>query len=175
MDSNSLANIHKSTYQGRAVAVKALKAPRIQAPVDTHKVRMPRLYMSLPVLTRWVHQRLVKEVIGWAWLRHENILPFVGITVESNQFSVVSEWIPNGDILSFVAQNPGRNLFPLVCWPWFVGSLRALTPTFTANRHSCWVAIPAPELFCSWGSERGNDPIYPNTKTLKVRRRPLLF
>ena len=114
MESNGSANIYKATYQGRVVTVKALKAHRMQAPDDTHKVRMPRYYISLPVLTHWVFQRLVKEVIGWAWLRHENILPFVGITMQSDQFSVVSEWIPNGDIVSFVAQNPGRNLFPLV-------------------------------------------------------------
>lgn len=157
VESNGSATIYKATYQGRVVAVKALKARRIQAPDDTHKVRVPRLYLSSPVFTRWVFQRLVKEVIGWAWLRHENVLPFVGITMQSNQFSIVSEWIPNGDIVSFVAQNPGRNLFPLVCCLWSLGSLQVLTPAFIANRHSCWVTIPASERFRSRGSERGNQ------------------
>ena len=156
VDSNGLANVHKATYQGRAVAVKALKARRMQEPDGTHKVRMPRLHLSLPILTRWVLQRLVKEVIGWAWLRHENILPFVGIAMQSNRFWVVSEWLPNGDIVSFVAQNPGRNLFPLVRWLWFVGSLRGLTLASIANRHSCRAAIPAPERFRSRKFERGN-------------------
>ena len=134
VDSNDLAIIHKATYQGRMVTIKALKARRIQAPDDTHKVR-GYSDRSIVTDTRLVGplQRLVKEVIGWAWLRHENILPFVGITIQSNRFSVVSEWIPNGDIMSFVAQNPGRNLFPLVCWLWLVGSLRVLTPAFIVD------------------------------------------
>ena len=40
VDSNGLANIHKATYQGRVVAVKALKPRRIQTSDDTHKVRV---------------------------------------------------------------------------------------------------------------------------------------
>ena len=113
-NSNGPANIHKANYQGRVVAVKALEARHIQAPDNMHNVRTRWFIPSLFILTRWACQRLVKEVIGWAWLRHENVLPFVGITMQPNQFSIVSEWIPNGDIMSFIAHNPNRNLFPLV-------------------------------------------------------------
>jgi len=61
-----------------------------------------------------VHKRLVKEVVGWARLRHENILPFIGVSTQPTQFSIVSEWMPHGDIMSFVEDHPNRNLFPLL-------------------------------------------------------------
>ncbi|KAF9646422.1 hypothetical protein BDM02DRAFT_3021911 [Thelephora ganbajun] len=61
-----------------------------------------------------MHKRLVKEAVGWAWLRHENILPFIGIATQPIRFSMVSEWMPNGDIMSFIAHNPNQNLFPLL-------------------------------------------------------------
>lgn len=107
------ANVYKAAYRGRPVAVKALKAGRAQTQDDVHKVRSRR-FVFIVTYTHEVPQRFVKEVVGWAWLRHENILPFIGITMQPYRFSIVSEWIPNGDITSFVAQSPNRNPFPLV-------------------------------------------------------------
>jgi len=34
--------------------------------------------------------------------------------VKSNQCSMVSGWVPNGDVMSFIAHNPNRNPFPLL-------------------------------------------------------------
>ena len=113
MSSNNSANVHKATYRGRAVAVKALKARHTQTQDDVHKVRT-RPFVLFITYIHWVSQRLVREVVGWAWLRHENILPFIGITTQPNRFAIVSEWIPHCDITSFIARNPNRNLFPLV-------------------------------------------------------------
>jgi serine/threonine protein kinase len=116
VNSSSSANVHKATYHGRAVAVKALKARRVQTPDDMHKVGT-QWFVFIVTYTHLIPQRLVGEVVGWAWLRHENILPFIGITTQPNRFSMVSEWIPNGDIMSFIAHSPNRNVFPLVSWP----------------------------------------------------------
>ena len=113
LKSSGSADIYKATYRGRAVAVKALKTLRTQTPEYTHKVRIRR-FVSAVNFIYWIFQRLVKEVVGWAWLRHENIVPFIGIATQPTRFSIVSEWIPNGDIMSFIARNPGQNLFPLV-------------------------------------------------------------
>ena len=111
--SSGSANVYKATYRGRAVAVKALRTLRTQTPEYTHKVRTWRSVFVVNFIY-WIFQRLVKEVVGWAWLRHENIVPFIGIATQPTRFSIVSEWIPNGDIMSFFARNPGQNLFPLV-------------------------------------------------------------
>lgn len=116
VNSNSSANVYKATYQGRAVAVKVLKARRMKMPDNMHKVRARRFTLSASY-THLISQRLVKEVVGWAWLRHENILPFIGIATQPNKFSMVSEWIPNGDVMSFISHGPNRNPFPFVSWP----------------------------------------------------------
>ena len=113
LKSSGSADIYKATYRGRAVAVKALKIHHTQTPEYTHKVRTQR-FASVVNYTHRISQRLIKEVVLWAWLRHENIAPFIGISAQSTRFLIVSEWIPNEHIMSFIASNPGRNLFPLV-------------------------------------------------------------
>lgn len=95
VNASGSANIHKANYEGREVSVKTLKV-RSKQPLDS------------------AHKRLVKEVIGWARLRHENILPFIGVSTHPTRFSMVSEWMPHGDIMSFIAHNNNRNLFPLL-------------------------------------------------------------
>jgi hypothetical protein len=67
--------------------------------------------------TRWNLKQgpklLVGEVVGWKWLRHENILPFVGVIL-SPSFSIVSEWMENGDIMNFTRIHPDYNRLRLV-------------------------------------------------------------
>lgn len=54
---------------------------------------------------------LAREVIGWKWLQHENILPFVGVTPE---FAIVSELMEHGSVKDFIANYPRHNRFHLV-------------------------------------------------------------
>lgn len=57
---------------------------------------------------------LVKEVIGWKWLQHENILPFIGVTLTPPLFSIVSERMENGNIVDFIKARPDHNRLRLV-------------------------------------------------------------
>jgi hypothetical protein len=59
-------------------------------------------------------QRFAKGVVKWKWLRHENILPFVGVTSEPPPFSIISAWMENGNIMSFIRANPDQDPFILV-------------------------------------------------------------
>ena len=52
--------------------------------------------------------------MGWKWLQHKNILPFVGVTSEPPPFSMVSAWMENGNIMSFIKANQNQNPFNLV-------------------------------------------------------------
>ncbi|KAF9648290.1 kinase-like protein [Thelephora ganbajun] len=52
---------------------------------------------------------LVKEVVGWKWLRHENILPFLGVLSKPPSFSIVSERMDNENIMNFVRARPNFN------------------------------------------------------------------
>ena len=57
---------------------------------------------------------MVEEVVGWKWLHHENILPFIGVTLAPPLFSVISEWMENGDITHFTRAHPDHNRLRLV-------------------------------------------------------------
>ncbi|KAF9781243.1 kinase-like domain-containing protein [Thelephora terrestris] len=89
------ADVYRATYKGQLVVAKTLKTS------------------SLEDLENW-HKRFAKEVVGWKWLRHENILPFVGVTSEPPPFSMVSPLIENGNIMSFIKANPDQNPFNLL-------------------------------------------------------------
>ena len=59
-------------------------------------------------------QSLANEVVGWKWLRHDNVLPFLGVTSMPQPFRMVSPWMENGNIIAFLKNNPGQNPFNLV-------------------------------------------------------------
>jgi len=54
---------------------------------------------------------LAREVVGWKWLQHRNILPFVGVTPE---LAIVSDLMENGNIMEFVNNHPRYNRLRLV-------------------------------------------------------------
>ena len=57
--------------------------------------------------------KFVKEVNAWKWLRHDNILPLFGV-LDSLPFSMVSEFMENGNIVNFVKVHPNHNRLQLV-------------------------------------------------------------
>ena len=54
---------------------------------------------------------LAREVVGWKWLQHENILPFVGVTPE---FAIVSDLMEHGNVMEFIETHPRHNRLHLV-------------------------------------------------------------
>ena len=59
-------------------------------------------------------QRFCKEVVTWKALRHQNVLPLLGVTMSSSRFTMVSEWMHNGNINEFVKTHRDANRFELV-------------------------------------------------------------
>lgn len=63
-------------------------------------------------------QGFCKEVVIWKNLSHPNILPFIGaaMVTEPNheKYEIVSEFMENGNIRSFIGQNAGANRLELV-------------------------------------------------------------
>ena len=58
-------------------------------------------------------QRLYSEVTKWKRVPFENVLPFLGIS-EAPQFFIISPWMSNGSILSYIKRNPRVNRLLLV-------------------------------------------------------------
>ena len=51
----------------------------------------------------------------WKHLSHPNIVPFMGVTLEPLQ--LVSEWMPGGELRSYLRENPRTNPVYLVSKP----------------------------------------------------------
>ena len=58
-----------------------------------------------------------KEFVTWKALRHPNVLPLLGVIMTETEFSMVSEWMPNGNITQFVTAHPDAKRFELVRSP----------------------------------------------------------
>ena len=50
----------------------------------------------------------------WKTLRHPNILPLIGVIMSETQFAMISDWMVNGNITSFVKAHPDVNRLALV-------------------------------------------------------------
>ena len=50
----------------------------------------------------------------WKALRHQNVLPLLGVTMCNNRFAMVSEWMANGRINEFIKAHSDVNRFELV-------------------------------------------------------------
>ena len=58
-----------------------------------------------------------KGFVPWKTLQHLNVLPLLGVKMTENEFAMVSEWMPNGDINQFVSARQDANRFELVSPP----------------------------------------------------------
>jgi len=51
----------------------------------------------------------------WKRLSHSNVVPFLGVCDEPAPLSMVSEWMPNGDVRQYVQDYPEADRLQLVC------------------------------------------------------------
>ena len=61
-------------------------------------------------------QRLCREIIGWKYLSHPNILPLLGLSVSADPrfFCILTEWMHNGNVIQYAESNPEANRLRLV-------------------------------------------------------------
>ena len=50
----------------------------------------------------------------WNTLNHPNVLPLLGVTMDDQQFVMVSEWMENGNINEFIKAHWDVDRFELV-------------------------------------------------------------
>ena len=50
----------------------------------------------------------------WRRISHPNIVPFLGVTEAPAPLSVVSEWMPNGNVRGYVVYDPEVSRLQLV-------------------------------------------------------------
>ena len=111
--SGGFSEVYEATLEGRCVAVKVLKIPCAGSIESVPEVGGLFLFSSKGPFTL-DHKPLVKEVIRWKWVRHENILSFVGVWLRPSLFSIISERMENGNIMNFIRAHPNYNRLRLV-------------------------------------------------------------
>ncbi|KIK69392.1 hypothetical protein GYMLUDRAFT_237199 [Collybiopsis luxurians FD-317 M1] len=59
-----------------------------------------------------IRKQFLNEALVWRQLNHPNILPLLGVNMElfSPSFCLVSPWMKNRDIITYLKQNPRHNL-----------------------------------------------------------------
>ena len=107
------ADVSKGEYRGRTVAIKHLRTKTEDEFDKIFEVSSPdRAHRNRSVST----QRLCREVLIWKRLSHPNILPLLGVSVSKNPqyFRIISEWMPNGNVIEYIRSNPEANRLRLV-------------------------------------------------------------
>jgi hypothetical protein len=95
-----------TTYDGggKDVALKVLKIFQDQSDGDRHLLL----------------QKFAKEALVWHYLKHSNIVPFLGVdemTFPAPTMAMVSSWMSEGSVLNYMAENSpvSRYAITLVC------------------------------------------------------------
>jgi len=88
------SKVYRATFHGRPIVMKVLD---IAHQADREKL----------------HGLLAREVVGWKWLQHENILPFLGVMFAPS-ISIVSPRMENGNIMDFIKVHPSYNRLDLL-------------------------------------------------------------
>ena len=69
---------------------------------------------DISVQAEYLCQVFYKEIAIWKQLSHPNIVPFLGVTDDPAPFSMVLEWMPNGDVRQYVNKHPEVDRLQLV-------------------------------------------------------------
>ncbi|KAG7087911.1 hypothetical protein E1B28_011960 [Marasmius oreades] len=90
----TFGDVYRSMYNGKPVALKMLRMFQNQA--ERSKI----------------YKRFCKEASIWQGLKHEFVLPLLGIDAENfpRQPCMVSPWMMNGTLVQFLRKNPRSNL-----------------------------------------------------------------
>ena len=120
------AEVNDGEYLGFPVAIKRLRMNEgdsdgsFKVP-STSSARCHRSFST---------QRLCREIIGWKYLSHPNILPLLGVSVfaDPHCFRIITEWMPGGNVVQYAKSNPEANRLGLV-------SARSFPQSFSRTDH----------------------------------------
>ena len=76
------------------------------------KVSFPPVGRTLPAHVG--RKRFYKEVTVWKRLNHPNLVFTLGVSPDIADFCAVSPWMPDGDLLQYLAKYPGANRVAIV-------------------------------------------------------------
>lgn len=106
------AEVSDGEYLGSPVAIKCLKIN------EGDSDRIFKVFSTNLTYCRCsaFAQRLCREIINWKHLYHPNILPLLGVSVSTSSHCsrILTEWMPNGNVVQYACSNPEANRLRLV-------------------------------------------------------------
>ncbi|KAG6819479.1 hypothetical protein H0H93_011447 [Arthromyces matolae] len=90
------ADIYKGEFEGHAVCLKVI-----------------RIYQDSQL--EHVLKQFSREVILWGQLSHDNVLPMYGLYRFKKRLCLVSPWMDNGDVATYLKSNPNADRHSLAC------------------------------------------------------------
>ena len=94
---------------------------------------------------------LFREALMWKQLTHPNIVRFVGVTTDPLQ--IASEWMPRGNLTTYINLNPGQDRVTLVSL--FLCSPNTLPQLSLVGRHRKGPRLHPLSWRDPWKSEGG--------------------
>ena len=111
--SGRFADIWKGQRDGNQVCVKAFRT-RTAGNLD----KIKRVCGGVVFRRGWAHpddnQRFYREVIGWKYVSHPNVLPFHGVSETLFSFCIITPWLSNGNIIEYTKKNQTVSRLQLV-------------------------------------------------------------
>ena len=92
----------------------AIKVIRRRESDDVRKIEKVRYFDPHLSIQPDHSQNFCREVIVWKRLSHPNILELIGVTMGDGEYTMVSPWMENGNIVEFLRENPEANPLKLV-------------------------------------------------------------
>ncbi|KAL0571100.1 hypothetical protein V5O48_010856 [Marasmius crinis-equi] len=100
LNGGGFADIYKGNSAGNTVCLKVLRVHTADSDPKREKIVSD----------------FCQETLIWTQLRHPNLLPLLGVNTNlfPTGFCLVSPWMVNGDVISFLEKNPGYDKFQVV-------------------------------------------------------------
>jgi serine/threonine protein kinase len=118
------ADVWEGSYRCQKVAIKV---PRLYLSTDPAKAKKVSLLYQILNRQRFnIHQRFCKEAIVWSHISHPNVLPLIGVATSPFKFCMVSPWMENGDVISYLKSDSPVNSIRIVSsrhfvhYPWLI-------------------------------------------------------
>lgn len=110
---DGFTNVSKREYGGRRLEVKVLRAPLLMAQGVIKVSSFWRAATPFGSAERLL-QKFCTEAILWNTLKHPNVLSLVGETMTESPLTMMSEWMPHGNIREFATAQQNTNRLELV-------------------------------------------------------------
>jgi len=92
----------------------------------------------------------------WKRLKHPNIVPFKGVTLDP--FQIVSDWMAGGDLTDYISLNPQANRINLVS-PFLPRLQKRGLISLPVDRCRRGASLPAPSRGYPWRPQRSGFSI----------------